>query len=108
VSVYGEYVLQDSEMLRLRVLLRNSLNLTDEQLSILLSNNPIYQNSNQTLNSSDETIASLNGTINDLLNLKNEDKQTISKLSELLNQRLIVDVVIVIAAVGVGYWLGKL
>jgi hypothetical protein len=106
--VYGEYVLQDSEFLRLRVLLKSSLNLTDEQISILLSNNPIYQNSNQVLNNSDETIANLKVTINDLLNLKNEDKQTISKLSELLNQRLIVDVVIVLAALAAGYGLGKL
>jgi hypothetical protein len=108
VSGYSEYVLQDSEMLRLRVLLRSSLNLTDEQLNILLNNNPIYQNSNQVLNNSDEIISNLNGTIENLLNLKNEDKQTISKLSELLNQRLIVDVVIVVAALGVGYGLGKL
>jgi hypothetical protein len=50
----------------------------------------------------------LNGTIENLLNLKNEDKQTISKLSELLNQRLIVDIVIVVVALAAGYWLGRL
>lgn len=101
VSGYSEYILQDSEFLRLRVLLASSLGISIESIDIVSQQGSL-------LTDSSEITKKLSDTINNLTSDLKDSKETAARLLNSLNQRLIVDIVIVLAAFGIGYGLGKL
>lgn len=94
LSLHADYCLSDSNFLRLKVLIANSLNLTDQQVSTILSSTQTTNNSqtiiddlNNSLNSSSKTIFSQAGTILNLQNKLTQSEQTLQKQLALLTDK---------------------
>lgn len=93
-ALSADYCLSDSNYLRLKVLIGNSLNLTDQQISTLLNSTHIINNSqqiinelNKSLDNSNKVLISQSETISNLEGKLKTSEQVLQKQSQLLKDQ---------------------